>query len=664
MDERGVRLLLIDADPAGHARIERLLVEIGDPALQLDWSVDLASASRDIERGEYDLYLIDLGLAYENCFGLIRELRDAPGQPAIILLSGSGDAAATQRAMQSGAADCLDRLALDAGMLERSLRYALERRRLQRELERERYLLHALMDHLPDNIYFKDINSRFLRVSRELAQRFGLTDPQDAVSLSDADFFTAEHAVQAREDEIELMRTGEPILRKEEKETWPNGRVTWVTSSKLPLQDRHGRVVGTFGMSRDITHQKQVELELVQAKEAAETASRAKSTFLATMSHEIRTPLNAVIAVADLLQETPLTPEQREYLAMVQESGESLLTIIEDILDFSKIEAGRIDLDQVDFNLRDRISDALRCLSLRADRKELKLAWHVPAEVPATLRGDPGRLRQVIVNLVNNAIKFTDQGEVVLEVWPESTSPHGVLLHFAVRDTGIGIPPDKLTTVFEAFEQIDNSGARRYEGTGLGLAICWRLVELMGGRIWVESVLGRGSTFHFTARFALTQQEFPVAPMPRKSPTPGTTPSMRILLAEDSVINQRLAVGLLERAGHRVCVVPNGRDAVLATAQECFDLVLMDLQMPEMDGLTATAAIRQREKQTGRHVPIVAMTAHALKGDQEICLAAGMDGYLPKPMRLAELQQAIADVQLDAQPDQVLPDVAVRAGAS
>lgn len=642
MDERPTRLLLVDADPAGHARIERLLSEIGDPTLRLDWTVDLASAARDIERGEYDLYLIDLGLAFENNLGLIRELRDAPGQPAIILLSGSADLANMDRALQGGAVDCLDRLALDAATLVRSLRYALERRRLHRELERERYLLHALMDHLPDNIYFKDINSRFLRVSRELAERFGLEDPEEVVSLSDADFFTAEHAVQAREDEIELMRTGEPILRKEEKETWPDGHVTWVTSSKLPLRDRHGRVVGTFGMSRDITHQKQVELELVHAKEAAEAASRAKSTFLATMSHEIRTPLNAVIGVAELLQETPLTTQQREYLAMVQESGESLLAIIEDILDFSKIEASRIELDQVDFNLRERIGDALRSLALRARRKELNLNWQVREDVPPGVCGDPLRLRQILVNLVNNAIKFTEQGEVSLDVGVESTSPHGMLLHFAVRDTGIGIPADKLTTVFEAFEQVDNSPTRRHEGTGLGLAICSRLVELMQGRIWVNSELGRGSTFHFTARFAAAQ-DVPASPPRRELPPAAVTP-MRILLAEDSVINQKLAVGLLERAGHRVSVVPNGREAVLATAQESFDLVLMDLQMPEMDGLTAIAAIRQREQQTGRHLPVLAMTAHALDGDQERCLAAGMDGYVAKPVRLQELNNAIRGV--------------------
>jgi PAS domain S-box-containing protein len=775
-------------------------------------------------------------------------------------------------------------------------------------------LLDILLENLPESIYFKDAASRFVRINRAMALRFGLRDPSEAVGKCDADFFTPEHAQQALADEQEILRTGRPLVGAEEKETWPDGRETRVSTTKVPLRDRQGRPVGTFGISRDITYRKRSEAALrdsealyhslvetlplnvfrkdlqgrftfanqlfcqtvgqtleflkgktdydlfpaplaekyrrddrtvvegrltlneveehckpdgekiyVQvlktpvydsrgevigsqgifwdvtarklaeealrsAKEAAEAASRAKSEFLANVSHEIRTPMNGIIGMTELALDTQLSQEQREYLQMVKASADALLNVINDILDYSKIEAGKLDLDSVPFNLRDNLGDTMRTLALRAHKKGLELACHVLPNVPDGLVGDSNRLRQVIVNLIGNSIKFTDQGEVIVSVrqaaggeWGAPNGEHEdpktprCLLHFAVTDTGIGIAPDKLEAIFAPFVQADGSTTRKYGGTGLGLAISSRLVKLMGGRVWVESQPGKGSAFHFTARFGLHDQ--PPAPrmrpaelqgvsvlvvddnatnrrileemlgnwhmrptavaggadalaelsraaasgrpyqlvlldalMPgmdgfmlaqeikrrpdianttllmlssaegsstrardlpiaacvmkpvkqsdlfdavvtclgvalRREDAPGQTAAgtggqarrLRVLLAEDNAVNQKLMVRLLEKQGHRVTLAADGREALAALERESFDVALMDVQMPEIDGFEATAAIRRGEQVTGRHLPIIAMTAHAMKGDRERCLKAGMDAYVAKPIQASEL---------------------------
>jgi two-component system sensor histidine kinase/response regulator len=545
----------------------------------------------------------------------------------------------------------------------------------------------------------------------------------------------------------------------------------------------------TKELQEEVVERKQAESQMRHSKDVAEKASHAKSEFLANMSHEIRTPLNGVMGMTDLALETELTPEQREYLETVKSSSDSLLTVINDILDFSKIEAGKIDLEEVDFNLRDSLESTLKTLALRGDEKGLELLCEVAPEVPEVVRGDSTRLRQVVINLVGNAIKFTDQGEVALKVQLEAQDGQDRILRFTVADTGIGIPEDKRELIFAPFSQADTSTTRKYGGTGLGLTISTRLVEMMGGRLWVESEVGKGSQFHFTARVGaadakevkvgtiappeilrgvrvlvvddnrtnrrilegmlgrwemkstsvedgeealmqlsaareegkpfgliLTDMHMPgmngftlierIRQRPELSTATimmltsaghrgdaarcqelgvaayllkpirqselreaiarvlgahkqdGAIPlitrfslqdarepsaSLRVLLAEDNAVNQRLAVRLLEKRGHRVVVANNGREAVEALEKESFDLVFMDVQMPEMDGLEATAAIREKEKSSGVHQPIIALTAHAMKGDREKCLAGGMDGYLTKPIRPQELEEILQD---------------------
>jgi len=739
----------------------RLQRPISNPILQLAWTAKMVTSSRD--------YSIRAGKHSEDEVGvLIDGFNEMLGQIQT-----------RDNELLHAREDLEKRVEERTSELEQEV---ADRQRAQEALHESEGRIRLLLDSTAEAIYGTDREGTITFCNPATVRLLGYEKGEDLLGKS-------AHLVmhQKRADGTPYPLEECPIIdsRKNGIGVHLDNEVFWhrdgtcfpVEFWAYPIRGE-GEIVGAVVTFLDITERKRVQTALLEAKEAAEAGSRAKSEFLANMSHEIRTPMNGIIGMTDLALDTTLTAEQRDYLSLVKSSADSLLHVINDILDFSKIEAGKLELEKTDFEIRDLFRDTLKTLAQRADEKLLEICARVSPNVPKTLIGDPTRLRQLVINLIGNAIKFTQKGSILLDTQIEETAGDNVRLRISVTDTGMGIPLDKQQLIFESFAQVDGSTTRRFGGTGLGLTISRQLVELMGGRIWVESEIGKGSTFHFTCNLqmgsaVLSNQEriareslpginvlvvddsdinreifaemltnwsmkptcteggasalkileaaksagnaFPIvlldAVMPnadgfqvlqRIQSRPGLAgavimmlsanrlladkercrqlgvkqsiskpvgqselldaillalgqnvteeqlvevvaqvqikPAQRqlnILLAEDNPVNQKLAIRVLEKAGHRVTLARTGREALdawQASATPGFDVLLMDIQMPEMDGMEATAAIRLAEKKSGRHVPILAMTAHAMRGDKERCLENGMDGYISKPI--------------------------------
>jgi PAS domain S-box-containing protein len=527
-----------------------------------------------------------------------------------------------------------------------------EREQAQKALHESGELVRLLLDGAPEAIYGIDVDGKTTFCNAACLRMLGY---DSASELLGKNMHVLAHHTKTDGTYYPVEECSIYLALKTGNEAHVDGEMLWrKDGSCFPAEcwsrpiRRAGAIIGSVVTYIDVTERKLAEQVLRNAKAAAEEGNRAKSEFLANMSHEIRTPLNGVIGMTELALGTDLTAEQHEYLSTVKLSADSLLSVINDVLDFSKMEAGRSELDVSDFDLRANIETTLRTLALAADRKGLALLCEVSPDLPKVVKGDPNRLRQILVNLVGNAIKFTAEGEVLVIV--EAGDPPGAnsLLHFTVSDTGIGVPEDKRKGIFDPFTQADNTTTRLYGGTGLGLAISKRLVELMGGRIWVESRTGGGSHFHFTV--SMPPSELPVEihalPLsddedPALKNRPDHPGRLRILIAEDNPVNQMLLTRMLEKRGHSVRVAANGRLALASVEESSYDLLLMDVQMPEMDGMEATRVLRERESKTGTHLTVVGVTAHAMAGDRERCLQAGMDDYLSKPIRPTELDELL-----------------------
>jgi len=669
--------------------------------------------------------------------------------------------------------------------MKRAERIMTEQRKALSDSEHRARMLARVVEQSRDSIVTRDLQGNITTWNRGAETVFGYT-AEETVGRSMRATVLKEATEEEWQHWLTRLRTGNTFMIRGWRPTKSGGRVHIVGSSG-PLTDDAGNLIGDIAVTHDTTWLERAQDELRRAKEAAEAAARSKSEFLANMSHEIRTPMNGIIGMTNLALDTPLNAEQRDYLTTVKSSADALMQIINDILDLSKIEAGKLNIETIPFNLRDSLQQTVRVLAIRAHEKQLELIWSVDAAVPDALIGDPLRIRQIILNLVGNAIKFTAEGEVEIHVQIEDVREREVQLRFRVRDTGTGIPADKCEAIFEAFEQADTSTTRQFGGTGLGLSISRRLVNMMGGNISVRSTAGAGSTFEFSlclglqeattqipydldtspadmfidqpvlviddnrrcrelfcaflnswgmktehcdsasaalAKFAtaraagrpyrlalidgtlpdadafalagkvtaegirvivladttqgpaiaharkagrihalakpvsqsslhdavailldpaLTQLEAPQAEPAISLPGPGNQRTLDVLLVEDNAVNRKLATRLLEKLGHRVNEAHDGAIAVAMTAGHDYDVILMDMQMPVMDGLEATRAIRAREAD-GRHVPIIALTANAMSGDRERCIEAGMDDYVSKPIEASALIAALQRV--------------------
>lgn len=498
--------------------------------------------------------------------------------------------------------------------------------------------LSTLLTTIPAYVYFKDTNLNYIMVNQLFAELIGL--PADLIvgkKLGNIMPGYDNHDYLLKESLV--LENGAALFNIEEEVAFHN-RKRWVSSNLAPIRNAEGMITGLIGISWDITERKLYEEELMIAKEAAEVGTLAKNEFIASVSHEFRTPMNGILGLADIMRTGELQPEQLDLLNGITTSARNLLGLLNDVLDFSAIEAGKMELDDQPFMLDRVMEDIMIITKIRAAEKSLDFQIKTDPGIPNYLIGDSQRLRQIIINLTNNAIKFTEQGKIVVRISRVEQSQVNVVLRFDVIDTGIGISAQAQEVLFKVFSRIREDKTKLIAGTGLGLSICKKLTEMMGGQIGVVSEPGKGSTFWFTLPFTLTQVPEEKAKPIEQSPEQ-IFAGKSVLVAEDNPINQRIAMFQLQKMGFIVDMANDGQEAYEKFLASKYDLIILDIQMPRMDGYQVARAIRMKEYETGDHVPVLALTANAMKGDRELYLGAGMDGYVSKPFSYEALTETI-----------------------
>ncbi len=633
MSGKAIRVLLVEDNPGDARLIRELLAEAARAAFSLECVDRLSAGLKRLAEGGIDVILLDLGLPDSQGLDTFATIYDQVQHVPIVVLTGLDDETLAIQAMRAGVQDYLVKGQMDSHLLVHAVRYAIERKQLEEALRKSGERFRDIAYSMADWIWEVDENGVYTYCSDKVEDILGYS-PGEIMGRTPFDLMPQDEAKRIAEVFSKIARNKEPIKDLENWNITKSGKLVCLLTSGVPMLDEEGNLKGYRGVDKDITERRRAEEELFRAKKIAEAASQAKSSFLANMSHEIRTPMNGVIGFTEMLLDTKLDNEQMDYAKTIKRSAEGLLSLIDDILDFSKIEAGQLEFEAVGFDPEVTAYDVCKLIRPRVANKPVEILFHVGDEVPAYVRGDPGRFRQVLLNLMSNAAKFTQSGEIELSVNITEERDEGVNLHVSVRDTGIGIPKHKVDTIFEVFQQADTSTTRKYGGTGLGLPICKKIVQIMGGDVWAESEPGKGSTFHFTAWFEKAEVK------QRKGVSAVSLSGKKALVVDDNKNNLDILSQTAESVGMRVVALQRAEEVVPAAKSavemgDPFDICILDIQMPEMSGYDVARQIRNPQSQIP-YFPLLAYSS-STEGDAKKCLEAGFDGFLPKPVNRQEL---------------------------